>query len=508
MSQAPPSSQDHRTSPTDGARVSEAAEAASTSRPAAEAPGLSVVIPTLDEARHLPSLLADIEELAGRGQAPPRRGESRVSEGEELDVGHGELDVEIIVVDGGSGDGTADLARELGARVVTTSPGRGHQLRAGAEAARGAWLFFVHADSRLDGPARSALLDFLDSADTGDFAHFGFELDGERAFHRLIELGQRVRERTLGLVYGDQGLVVSRVLYRRAGGHPTWPVMEDVEVVRRLDARGRRVSLPARLRTSPRRYDEEGGLGRWLRNVTLMILFRIGIDPEVLQRWYRPRRARRRAVGVFAKAPTPGRVKTRLAADVGDTRATDIYRRMGRTTVEGLRHGPWRLVVWVTPPDAEAFDAVGRWLGDDVELRPQSDGDLGRRMARALEELLEEADEAVLVGTDIPGIDGDLVDDALSSLADHDLVVGPATDGGYYLIGMSQARPELFHDMAWSTDGVLSETLRRADAQNLRVALLEPRTDVDTVEDLPPDIEERSAAGHDTCSSTSSCSSP
>lgn len=487
--------------------MSEAAETGSSPEGAVDGPALSVVIPTLDEARFLPSLLADLKELADALEARGRRREGREPDREERGGGV-ELDMEIIVVDGGSGDGTADLARELGVRVVSAPAGRGRQLRAGADAARGAWLFFVHADSRFDGPARGALLDFLASADGRDFAHFGFQLDGEGAFHRFIELGQRLREHALGLVYGDQGLVVSRALYRRAGGYPTWPVMEDVELVRRLETLGRRVALSAPLRTSPRRYEEEGGIPRWLRNLTLMILFRMGIDPEVLQRWYRPRRARRRAVGVFAKAPTPGRVKTRLAADVGDARATEIYRTLGRSTVDGLRGEAWHLVVYVAPPDPEAFDAVRAWLGDDVELRPQSDGDLGRKMARALEELLEEAHEALVVGTDIPGIDAEVVDGALSSLEDHDLVVGPATDGGYYLIGMSEPRPNLFHDMAWSTDAVLSETLRRADAQNLRVALLEPRTDVDTVHDLPPGMDGRTQAGHDICSPAPSRSSP
>lgn len=471
------------------------AEAGSSSRGAGGGPTLSVVIPTLDEAAYLPSLLADLKELAGALEAPDGLRERRGSDREEPGGDGVERDMEIIVVDGGSSDGTADLARELRASVVSVPAGRGRQLRAGAEAARGEWLFFVHADSRLHGPARRALVDFLASADGRDFAHFGFELDGQSALHRFIELGQRLRERALGLVYGDQGLVVSRSLYRKAGGHPAWPLMEDVELVRRLELRGRRVSLSATLRTSPRRYDEEGGIGRWLRNVTLMVLFRMGIDPELLQRWYRPRRTRRRAVGVFAKAPTPGRVKTRLAADVGDARATEIYRTLGRSTVDALRRGPWRLVVFVAPHDPEAFDAMRAWLGDDVELRPQSDGDLGRKMARALEELLEEAHEALLVGTDMPDFDAEVVNGAFSSLEAHDLVVGPATDGGYYLIGMSEPRPGLFHDMAWSTVEVLPETLRRADARNLRVALLEPRTDVDTVHDLPPGMEARTEAG-------------
>jgi len=323
-----------------------------------------------------------------------------------------------------------------------------------------------------------------------DFAHFGFQLDGDDAIHHFIELGQRLRERWLGLVYGDQGLVVSRALYDEVSGHPEWPLMEDVGIVRRLTKRGRRVALPAVLVTSARRYDEEGGLRRWMRNVMLMALFGLGVDPHRLTRWYRPRSMTpRRIVGVFAKAPTPGRVKTRLAADIGDERAAEIYRRLGRQTVQSLRGGPYRLVVFGDPPDADSLARISEWLGlEALQVRPQGPGDLGARMTAALDEALGDADQALVVGTDIPGIDQDTVGRAFTALDEHDVVVGPAVDGGYYLVGLVRPCPDLFEEIPWSTSRVLSDTLDRARSIGLSVALLDEKADVDTVDDLPPGL--------------------
>jgi len=445
-------------------------------------------VPTLDEVERLPVLLDDLRLL----------------------------DARIVVADGHSRDGTAELARERGVRVVRAGPGRGVQLRAGAAAAETEWLFFVHADSRISSDVARQLSDFVRDADPSMFAHFRFALDRRDWLSRTIETGQRFREQALGLVYGDQGLVVHRDLYDRARGYPSWPIMEDVGMIDRLSVLGRRVALEAPLVTSVRRYEEEGAVRAWTRNLALITLFRLGLDPVDLARWYRPHRRRplrpdtadpvgvaetpmartdtsrngvprsRRCIGVFAKAPTPGRVKTRLAADLGDERATDIYRRIGRGTVDSLRGGPYRLIVFFDPPDEVARAAVESWLGPKgLELRPQSSGDLGTRMTAALGVCLEEADAACLVGTDIPDLGALTAERAFEALANDDIVVGPATDGGYYLIGMTRPQPDLFAEVPWSTSRVLSETLARAERRGLTVALLDPKTDVDRVADVP-----------------------
>ncbi|MEM7415360.1 MAG: TIGR04283 family arsenosugar biosynthesis glycosyltransferase [Gemmatimonadota bacterium] len=428
-----------------------------------ERPRLSVVIPTLDEVARLPVLLDDLERLKESGP------------------------IEVIVADGGSGDGTREVAARRGALVVRTTPGRGVQLARGAEEATGRWLFFVHADCRLPDAAALALVEHIERAPEDHFAHFAFAMRRTDPLDRFIEWGQAVRERLLGLVYGDQGLVVSRPLYDRAGGYPTWALFEDVEVVDRLGAVGRRVRLAAPLPTSGRRYRSEGRVRALARNVRLMASFRLGANPESLARAYAPRRDDpTRSVVVFAKEPTPGRVKTRLAADIGDVEATRVYRALAEATVDRLREAGWHLSVYVDPGSDDVCRGVAEWLDVPVEhVRPQRGTDLGARMLGAFEERLEEADRVCIVGTDLPDIDVETVDAAFAALDDHDVVFGPATDGGYYLVGMSAPHPELFHDIPWSSETVLATSLERATAAGLSTAQLAPKTDVDTVQDLP-----------------------
>lgn len=433
---------------------------------------LSVVIPTLNEASTLPHLLGDLASLSSLDR--------------------------IIVSDGGSSDGTRELARARGATVVSGPPGRGAQLRAGAHAAPGSWLAFLHADTRLGAEAANGLDRFIARAAADEFAHFRLRFDCRSRGYRLIEFGQRARERLFGMPYGDQGLVVSRVLYDQIGGFPEWPIMEDVGIVDRLSRRGRRVVLEGTVTTSGRRYRREGPVRAWMRNILLIVAFRLGADPVALASRYRPEdpvgatdTTRRRAVIIFAKAPVPGRVKTRLAADLGTERATDIYRELGYRTVEALAPGPWVTTVYVDPPDAHSIDAVTAWLGADVRYRGQTSGDLGERMRSAIDDELRCADAVCVVGTDIPGLDEATLRRAFGALDTHDVVIGPATDGGYYLIGMSRTRPELFEAIPWSTARVLERTLRRANAMGLSVAILDPRTDVDTVDDVPPALLRR-----------------
>lgn len=431
-------------------------------------PVCTVIIPTLNEASSLPRLLDDLADC-------PR-------------VEH------VIVSDGGSVDATCDIAVSRGVTVVSGPAGRGEQLRRGASAAPSSWYVFLHADSRLDAGATSALNRFLDGAAVTDFAHFELVFDAPEPVFRFIEFGQRLRERLFGMPYGDQGLVVSRALYDRVGGFPDWPIMEDVGIIDRLSRNGRRVALGATLTTSGRRYRGEGPVRAVLRNVTLVFAFRLGADPEALARRYGPEPPEpqpaadpsgAREVIIFARAPVPGQVKTRLAVDVGPERATRIYRWLGRSTVDALRPGPWAVNVYVEPPDDVSIESVRSWLGQGVGYQGQTAGDLGTRMTAAIADALGRTSAVCVVGTDIPDIQESTLHDAFAALETHDLVLGPATDGGYYLVGLTRARPELFRDIPWSTDRVLELTLERAHAAGLRVAALEPRTDVDTVGDVP-----------------------
>ena len=215
---------------------------------------LSVVIPTLNAAALLPACL------------------ERVAEADE-----------IIVVDGGSADGTPALARAGGARLLESSPGRGRQLAAGAEAAAGDWLLFLHADTLLD-PGWRAAVDAHVAAGGGP-ACFRFALADGAWQARAIERGVALRNRLFGLPYGDQGLLVSRAAYSAAGGYRPLPLMEDVDLLRRLGRRRVRV-LPIAARTSAARWRRDGWIRRSLRNLLCLVLYACGASPRRLSSLY------------------------------------------------------------------------------------------------------------------------------------------------------------------------------------------------------------------------------
>ncbi len=189
-------------------------------------------------------------------------------------------------------------------------------------------------------------------------------------------------------------------------------------------------------------------------------------------------------LAVFTRFPEPGRAKTRLISALGPEGAARLHAEMVRHTLrrvdelDGMRHAS--IDVWFTGGDAGRFkDAFG-----ERRYHPQPDGDLGARMAHAFGTMLADARSAVIIGTDCPGITARIISDAFDALPYYDLVLGPATDGGYYLIGLRRPVPELFDRMPWGTAHVLSETLARAKRLRLGVHLLPPLDDVDEPGDL------------------------
>ena len=220
-------------------------------------PKLSVIVP----------VLADEEALAALfRQIPPDSG------------------ADIVVVDGGRSPGVAAaLAGRRDARVIHAPKGRGRQMNAGAAAARGEWLLFLHADSRLPPGWLSAILEQPRDLAGG---WFRFALDDPAWQARWIERGVALRVRLFRLPYGDQGIFVRRGTFERLGGYREIPLMEDVDLVRRLASAGRVAELPLALATSARRWRRDGWLRRSLRNVGLVSLYFAGVPPSRLARWY------------------------------------------------------------------------------------------------------------------------------------------------------------------------------------------------------------------------------
>ncbi|MES1944923.1 hypothetical protein PC39_12431 [Salinisphaera sp. PC39] len=188
---------------------------------------------------------------------------------------------------------------------------------------------------------------------------------------------------------------------------------------------------------------------------------------------------------IFAKAPVPGRCKTRLAAGLGPRRAAAVYRRLLRATVaEAARSRAAPVELWCSPDSRHpCFASLRR--DHAVVLRRQPGGDLGRRMHSALASALTRSRAALVIGGDCPVLAGGHLHAALGMLAEGtDAVFAPAEDGGYALVGLRAPAPALFRDVAWGGPRVMTQTRRRLDALDLRAGYLEPVWDVDTPADF------------------------
>ncbi len=215
-----------------------------------------MVIPTLNAARDLPAVIAAL-----RG------------------IPH-----EVIVADGGSTDDTAAVAAGLGACLVTGPRGRGPQLAAGVAAARGDWLLLLHADTRLD-PAWAEAAEGHMQSRPDAAGYFRFALDSGDPRARRLERLVGWRCRVLALPYGDQGLLLPRALLEAAGGIRPLPLMEDVDLVRRLGRR-RLVALDSAAVTSAARWERDGWYRRSLRNLCCLTLYAAGVPPRLIARIY------------------------------------------------------------------------------------------------------------------------------------------------------------------------------------------------------------------------------
>jgi len=183
------------------------------------------------------------------------------------------------------------------------------------------------------------------------------------------------------------------------------------------------------------------------------------------------------------KAPQLGRVKSRLAKTIGDEAALELYRWMGRRQLESIPSN-WEVEVRYSPDPQESL--VRTWLGSRPRLEAQGKGDLGKRMLRAAESCLSDGvgRKAIFLGADCVDTDKDVLREAEARLNHADFVLGPASDGGYYLLGMKALEPTLFERIDWGTESVLEVTIERIQKSNRSMELLAERVDVDDWEDL------------------------
>jgi rSAM/selenodomain-associated transferase 1 len=188
---------------------------------------------------------------------------------------------------------------------------------------------------------------------------------------------------------------------------------------------------------------------------------------------------------LFLKSPEKGRVKSRLASALGEERTLHIYKSFALDIIGTLKKRDQPLKICFYPHDSK--ETVVSWLGEDVSYLPQKGEDLGERMENAFIQIFSEGiEKAVLIGSDIPDLANTVIDEAFSSLERNGAVIGPASDGGYYLIGFRKNSffSDIFHGISWSAGSVFQKTMKIFRRAGFRVHVLPEWNDVDTLDDL------------------------
>jgi len=386
---------------------------------------------------------------------------------------------EVIVSEGDDGASMTptDL---LPVRVVRGRPGRGAQLNAGAAVASADRLLFLHVDTALPRGFVRLVTEALDRRVAGAF---DLSISSSHPFVRAVGAVGLVRSRLTRLPYGDQAHFIRRTTFQRAGGYAEFPIMEDVELMRRLRAADDRICIlrPPAI-TSARRWEEEGPLRTTLRNWRIMLAYKAGRSPEALRARYRPQAELEDGsdrLVVFHRALRMGGVKTRLAAGVGAAGALELYRAMLDDTVAVTRLRGVRRHFFV--------DSLTDGVDHPGESIPQIGRDLWDRMDDAMRRVIAAgAHRVVLVGSDIPGLSAPILRAAFRELDRTPVVLGPSTDGGFYLIGVrAPAYTPVLFDRARRTPDRSAELVERACSERgLRVTRLARLADVDTTDEL------------------------
>lgn len=224
-------------------------------------PPVSIVVPMLNECQVLPQLLEHLQ--------PYRR-----------------ADCEVLFVDGGSRDGSAELARRAGFAVASSPPGRARQMNAGARLVHRELLLFLHADTRLPAGADTLVREAL-SDEVRTWGFFQVQIAGRSRVLCLVAFLMNHRSRLTGIATGDQAIFVRRSIFERVGGFPEQPLMEDIELSKRLKRTARPVCVGVRATTSGRRWESRGVLRTIVLMWALRLAYWLGVRPEILARRYR-----------------------------------------------------------------------------------------------------------------------------------------------------------------------------------------------------------------------------
>jgi rSAM/selenodomain-associated transferase 2/rSAM/selenodomain-associated transferase 1 len=403
---------------------------------------------------------------------------------------------EVIVIDGGSRDATVEQTKGLVDRCEVSPAGRSNQMNHGASEAKGDILLFLHADTELPINADECVCNAL-SAQNSRWGWFDVRLSNPRLAYQVVASMMNSRARLTSVSTGDQALFVDRKLFVEIGGFPQLALMEDIAISKVLRRLGRPASPLGLVTTSSRRWEENGLISTILLMWRLRFLYFIGVKPQRLREMYYPSHTEqatapdvaiahpRSRIVVLAREPLLGHVKSRLASEIGAQGALAVYQ--GMLARLGLLLSRGEIATWDLWVTSNCSHKEFLSICNKKNIFLQNGKDLGARMDSAIAQTLLEknVESVILIGTDCPALTTGYLDQALLALESGvDVVLGPAEDGGYVLVGMRRPIAAVFEDIPWGTDQVMDKTLEALKANGLSYKLLDTLWDVDRPEDL------------------------
>lgn len=390
---------------------------------------------------------------------------------------------EIIIVDGGSDDGTLDVCKRFNVRTINSPKGRGKQLNNGASAAKGDILIFLHADTSLPDNAIELIDEFFISPQN-NICRFllGFDFN-----HKILDLYTAFSKfDTVFTRFGDSAIITRKTLFNKLNGFKNIDTFEDVEFLKRASHISKVVILNGIVESSARRFIQNGVIRQQLLNIFLFIGYLLNFKNKTLSKIYNRKISKNKfdSIIIFLRYPEIGEVKTRLAKTTSSEFAVKFYKICAEYLIKIIKQysNINKFVFYSNKLDREK---IIKWLGGKLFYAYQEGDDLGIRMKNAFEKVFSiGSKKVIIIGTDIPDITKELINNTFSLLEINDVVIGPSDDGGYYLLGLKQMYNELFEGIEYSTSSVLLETLIRIKNLNLKYHLLPILPDIDTEEDL------------------------
>ncbi len=391
---------------------------------------------------------------------------------------------QIILTDGGSRDNTLKYAKEFNVEIVNSQEGRGIQLNNGAEKAEGDLFVFLHADTVLPSKAKDIILNAFKNPEV-KIATFSMSFDIDSPVLKFYSMFTKID--SIFTKFGDFCIVVRRDFFYSINKFPDWVLFEDVEFLRKARRLTKIYTLPGKVTTSGRRYYRNGFIKTQVRSAYYIFLYLLGVSPKILNYKYnRMKSINKKAVIIFSKYPRKGEVKTRLAKTLGNDFATLFYKNCAEHTfAETLKLATKNVTPFLFYSNQKDKQKINSWVNKKFTLYSQAGGDLGERMKNAFNSIFSLGiEKVIIIGSDLPDISAKIISDAFDLLDSNDVVIGPAFDGGYYLLGLNKMVTALFEGISWSSSEVLNSTISKLNSLNLTYHLLPKLLDIDTEADI------------------------